>query len=115
MEALVHVCQFYFPDHVHFENEFTNESIYDTINDLSLTINDTLFNCNWKNKMRDCSQTFSPVLTDLGRCFTFNSPNSDEIFTERCDFFSLNHGWTWRVVGDCITGLLNVCFVYLQI
>lgn len=87
MEALVHVCQFYFPEHVNFENEFTNESIYDTINDLALTINDTLFNCNWKNKMRDCSQTFSPVLTDLGICFTFNSPNSDEIFTERCEFF----------------------------
>lgn len=83
MEAMMHICRFYFGDNMHFENEFANESIYDIISTMALTMNDTLFNCVWKSKVESCSQFFSPVLTEDGLCFTFNALNSRDIYTDR--------------------------------
>lgn len=87
METLVHICQFYFPENVDFENWMADQSIYFHIQDMALNINETLFNCHWKGKTDSCLRLFTPVLTDEGVCFTFNALNSHEIFTERYGHF----------------------------
>lgn len=39
------------------------------------------FQCLWKNlSIQNCSEILSPVLTEEGICFTFNTPNQKDVF-----------------------------------
>lgn len=82
MEALTHICQFYFTDFVSFETKFVNESIYEVIQDMSLKFNDTLLECMWQYEYDNCSKFFAPLLTEAGVCFSFNALNSHEMYTD---------------------------------
>lgn len=86
MRALSHICPF--PEYknvlsFNFGDEFTNESIYSVIQDIALSLNDTIEECTWKNKPTDCSKLFAPVMTDEGLCFAYNALNSRELYTEQ--------------------------------
>lgn len=82
MGALVQICHFYYYDHVQFGEKFINESIFDIIQDMAPSFNDTIDLCEWKNDFYHCSSLFSPILTPEGLCFTFNALNSRDIYTE---------------------------------
>lgn len=58
-----------------------NESFYDIVEDFALHVDEDLYKCWWKNKIRDCSKCFVPVFTEDGICVTFNALNSHEIYT----------------------------------
>lgn len=82
MKALSHVCKLGW---IHFadpKDKYTNESIYDTIKDVALSLDDTIGFCMWQYKMGKCKEYFVPVLTEEGLCFAFNALNSREIFTD---------------------------------
>lgn len=82
MDALVHICDFEFPESVHFPDKFVNESIYTTLREMGPLFNNTLYSCYWKNEGDDCSDLFAPILTGEGLCFAFNALNSKDTFTE---------------------------------
>lgn len=82
MEALIHPCQFSFPDDFEFGTKFTNESIYEMIQGIALTLDDTMCRCMWQYAVDSCTKFFTPILTEEGLCFAFNALNSRETYTE---------------------------------
>lgn len=110
MEALIHICQYDFVDFFNFTNKFTNESIFNVIEDIAPSFEDTMFDCQWQYESNECSEFFAPILTGEGFCFAFNSLNSHEIYTEQwgalynfwntiIDRYFLNSAWLqkWRL------------------
>lgn len=82
MEAFVQTCQFHPADAIHFGRTYINESIYEMIQDMAPTFNNTIDECEWQNEVFPCSQLFTPILTSEGVCFAFNALNSREIYTD---------------------------------
>lgn len=82
MEAFIHTCQFHPSNAIHFGHRFVNESIYDIIQDIAPSFNDTFDECEWNDQISHCSKFLTPILTAEGLCFTFNALNSRDIYTE---------------------------------
>lgn len=82
MEALSHICQFNFPKTIRWGQNFTNSSIYDTLEDIAPSLNYSMFKCSWLNQNAPCSTYFTPVLSENGLCFSFNTLNSNEMFSD---------------------------------
>lgn len=82
MEAYIHTCRFHPQYGLYFGQKFTNESIFEIIQDIALKINYTLEDCSWRDVIHPCVNYFTSVLTSEGVCFSFNDLNSNEIYTD---------------------------------
>lgn len=80
-EALAHVCG-NFRKILKFHDNFTDESIYETLASLAPTFNETFQNGKLDGNEINLSDYFTPIFTRKGYCFAFNSLNSNEIYTE---------------------------------
>lgn len=67
-------------------NNISTTDILNTLREMSLTLNDTIFNCSWLYNSDDCEDDFKAILTEEGICFTFNALNSQDVYTDEYDF-----------------------------
>ncbi|XP_031636172.1 pickpocket protein 28-like [Contarinia nasturtii] len=77
VNALAQVCP-YLPGQIELDDDFANESMYNTLRDIAPNLE--VFLCRWHFK--DCIKNFKPMFTEKGLCFTFNALNSHEIYTD---------------------------------
>lgn len=81
LKALAHICES-LKNVLKFEDNFTGEWIYDVITQMAPSLRNIFAACIWQGVNYPCWELFVPILTDKGLCFTFNSINSREIYTE---------------------------------
>lgn len=83
MEAVIQLCDAHIAtDNFDIGTDYTNSTLFDAIQDVAPTFNDTMFFCKWRNDYPACRDLFSPVWTEEGICYTFNDLNSKDIYTD---------------------------------
>lgn len=83
IKHLAHICPFLRNNISYNENDnFTNESIYKSIEDITPTIHELTEMCQWGEITGKCSHLLEPIMTEDGICFTFNALNSHEMYTD---------------------------------
>lgn len=99
VNALAHVCRF--PGFLNdkYSQHFADESIYQTIQDIAPTLNDTISESFWEKS----TAQMVPVLTGNGLCFAYNSINSDEMYTNEYATFIFNFNGISRWVECNLT------------
>lgn len=68
---------------------FTDVSVLDTITNMSIPMDEVITNCNFRNSQLLCEENFRTIFTKEGICFTFNSLNSEDIYTNEYDIIFL--------------------------
>lgn len=81
-EAISQVCDAHLNGGFSVGNETVGPEIVQTLKDLSPKLDEILFQCKWRNAPDTCQELFSPILTEEGMCFTFNTLNAQEMFRE---------------------------------
>lgn len=82
--ALAHICDTDLITKIRLElgKEVANARLIEDLNHISIKLNDSIIDCNWRKNNKSCSDMFRPILTEDGVCFTFNSLNSQEIYSK---------------------------------
>lgn len=83
MEAVIQLCDAHIAtDNFQIGTDHSNGTLFDIIQDIAPTYNDTMFFCKWRNEVNFCQAFFRTTLTEEGVCYTFNALNSRDIFTD---------------------------------
>lgn len=64
-------------------DEYLDDSILSTLVDVSPLFHETFISCKLFGKYKNCSDWLFPTLTEDGLCYTFNSINQFEKFTNQ--------------------------------
>lgn len=65
-----------------FSDEYLDEEMWNTINDIAPPFNETFVFCKLFNKWIDCDKLFYQRSTERGLCYTFNTLNIHEMYTD---------------------------------
>lgn len=82
MKALLNICDGFTIFKNPYTDEFENSTVYDVIEDLAPTLDQTIDNCQSSLHPMNCSNLFAPIFTENGLCFALNALNSNEIYTD---------------------------------
>lgn len=83
MKVLLHLC---YNLNMKFDSpadQQADSSILNEIFDMAPDLDDSLRHCNWLHDSHNCSDFFVPIITEEGLCFSFNTLNSNEIYTDK--------------------------------
>lgn len=61
---------------------YANPNIVQQIKQLAPKIDDIMHSCKFRDETKNCNELFSPSITEMGLCFSFNALNHNEIVTD---------------------------------
>lgn len=83
MKAAFQICDLHLVDSFKLEQNYTDDTIFNIIEDIALPLNSTISTCKWRNQKYNCAELYRPVMTEEGLCYTFNALNSKDIYTKK--------------------------------
>ncbi|RZF47249.1 hypothetical protein LSTR_LSTR004958 [Laodelphax striatellus] len=67
--------------HINNGGELTiNESKIEFLEEVASPFEEVLFVCKWKEQLKECTEFFTPIMTEEGYCFTSNSLNHFDFY-----------------------------------
>lgn len=81
LNAATQVCP-YLSENIKLSDHFASESIHRTLQEIAPTLNESIAFCRWRDIKNGCINLMVPTLTDHGLCFSFNTLNWHEMYTE---------------------------------
>lgn len=79
-EAITQVCDAHLSSFMVGNVTSDGRTIVDTLEELKVEMNSSIFQCKWRNDFKNCSDILVPILTEEGMCFTFNTLSTKELF-----------------------------------
>lgn len=64
-----------------FSDEYLDENAWSTFNDIAPAFNETFIFCKLFGSLFDCDKLFVPRTTERGLCYTFNTLDVHDLFT----------------------------------
>ncbi|XP_053679171.1 pickpocket protein 28-like [Anopheles nili] len=78
--AMLQVCDFGFSEY--FTNQSYDDNVVEMLRDLAIPFEEQFLMCTWRGHYVNCSDLFSPTLTESGVCYTFNGLSSNDLMKQ---------------------------------
>lgn len=84
MNVAVQLCEKFIGDRLlnKLSGNYSNSSIVWQTLDMTPLLKDTITICRFRDELRFCSELFSPTITDVGVCYTFNALNNIDLVSD---------------------------------
>lgn len=64
------------------DDDYFDDNTWSTLNNIAPALNETFIYCKLFGETRNCSDLFVPRKSERGLCYTFNSLNPHDMFTD---------------------------------
>lgn len=82
MEAVSLICDAHLTDSFEIGGNITDNTVIDRLKEIAPTFKETMLLCKFRNTLEYCQDYFEEIMTEEGRCFTFNMISDDDIYRE---------------------------------
>lgn len=97
LEAVAQICDPHLFANISMNSGLKPEEIVPLLRKITMSMNETILSCKWRNLDKECESLFSEIITEEGFCYTFNVLESSELFKEERWVFLLTFYLFWKL------------------